>query len=72
MSLWILVCLVDTGPGFDCANAFVVREKNETEARGLASQKSGDEGQGCWLDSKRSSCEQLSVHGKAGIILRDF
>lgn len=73
MALWKLIRTENDGAIYDCNNGFIVRAKDASEARKIASERSfGDEGSACWTDSKRSSCEKLSARGKPGIILTDF
>lgn len=53
------------------AFGFVIRAKNENEARKLAYENGHDEKNG-WLDSKYSTCEELKNDGEAGLIMEDF
>ncbi len=65
---------------YDCSFGFVVRAKNETDARTFASKEGGDENprygktgdKSPWLDPGLSSCEPLSALGAPGIIIQDF
>ncbi len=57
---------------WDCAYGFVVRAKDEEEARSLASKMCGDEGRETWLDAKMTSCQRLEARGQAEVVLRDF
>lgn len=59
-------------PVYDCANGFVVRASDESEARGFASNQCGDEGAAAWQMAGYSTCQELTADGKPGIILRDF
>ncbi len=81
-------CLVDGDnpwePWFDKAFGFVVRAKSEKEARILAHNDAGDENRGeflnnqiaktksPWLDSKYSTCKELSSDGDSVVVIRDF
>lgn len=57
---------------YDTSLGHVVRAESETEARHLASKKSGDEGKDAWLRSDKSTCTELNGEGKAECILTDF
>lgn len=57
---------------YDKAFGFVVRAKTEAEARKLAGENCGDEGDACWLDSAQSTCEELTRKGKSCVIIQDF
>jgi hypothetical protein len=57
--------------GYDCAQEFVVRARNEEQARKLASEDPGDEGAEFWLDKKRSACLEI-LSGPPCIIMRDY
>lgn len=59
-------------PWYDKAFGFVVRANNVREARKLAASDAGNEGKMAWLDSKHSSCKELTIKGKCEIIIRDF
>ena len=70
-------------PWYDKVFGFVVRADNEKQARALANAQGGDEcgpvrqsvyrmGGDPWLDPDQSTCEELTAHGEAGVILRDF
>lgn len=59
-------------PVYDCANGFVVRASDESEARGFASDQCGEEGSAAWRMAEYSICQELPKDGNAGIILRDF
>lgn len=69
MKLWHLHRISGT-IGWDEVDGFVVCASGERAARRLASEEAGDEGAGVWLDSTKSSCEQLSPEPEAAIILR--
>jgi hypothetical protein len=57
---------------WDCAWGFVVRAKDEQDARRKAADDAGDEGCDAWLDAKLTSCMNLTNNGESGIIIRDF
>jgi len=67
----------DPYPGYDEAAGFVVAAIDEESARELIADKEeyGDEGDGMWLDSRRSTAYMLgrSMPGDPPrIVLRDF
>lgn len=69
--------LKDNYVGWDCNHGFVVRAKDEKEARLLVSKnidedKIGDENKNTWLDSKLSTCCEISKKGPTEIILVDY
>ena len=59
---------------FDEAIGFVVAAETEAEARSLASQDAGDEGQEAWLNPWRSTCECIGEASQADarVVLRSF
>ncbi len=57
--------------GYDEYSAKVVRADNPKEARALANENVGDEGQ-IWSDSKMVSCNSIKAEGKSKIILGSF
>ena len=59
-------------PWYDKAFGFVVRAESEREARLLASNGAGDEGQDAWIDAEASTCVELTADGEAGMIMQDF
>lgn len=59
-------------PWYDKAFGFVVRAETEQQARELAQEDCGDEGEQAWADQALSTCEPLSDQGSAGVIIRDF
>ena len=69
-------------PWYDKAFGFVVRAKNEVEARQFAAADAGDEAPSKWfksdddfnpwLDSNYSSCTELTNEGVSDVVLRDF
>jgi hypothetical protein len=69
VKLWLLT-LPDTVTTYDCARGFVVRAKNESEARAFAVANCGDEGASAWLEI--AACLPLPQRGESGVILRDF
>lgn len=85
MKLWILrpvECLNYNDdpwdPWYDKAFGFVVRAECEGDAREMAHSESGDEDRKIpdiispWLESKYSTCEELTIAGQSGVIIRDF
>jgi hypothetical protein len=78
VKLWILQPvenLTDRNPWrspYDKAFGFVVRARNEAEARMIASQDPGDEGPGAWKDPELSTCREIPSRGEAQMIMRDF
>lgn len=71
MKIWKLT-LIDTTGLYDIALGFVVRAKNEHDARGICAENCGDEGEDVWLSPVRSTCETVLQSGGRGLILRDF
>ena len=59
-------------PSYDCAQQFVVRAKDETQARQVASADHGDEGAGVWLDPACTRCEVVSIAGAPGVVARSY
>lgn len=59
-------------PWFDKAFGFVVRAKNENEARIRAQEQAGDEGDAVWLSSEFSTCTELTADGEPAVVIRDF
>jgi hypothetical protein len=54
---------------------FVIRAKNEEEARKIADDNArceNDDTSNPWLDSKYSTCVKLTHSGEAGLIISDF
>jgi len=71
MALWLLK--IDSHlEGYDWAYGFVIRAKDETSARQLASTHAGDEGDTVWLSQTLSICNVLDPFGTEEMILRDF
>lgn len=60
--------------GYDCAFGFVVRASDPGAARFLVSESKrwGDEGPAVWLDSNKTSCEEIAQEGEPEILIRDF
>ena len=56
---------------YDQTNGFIIRAKNEKEARELANSRCSDEGK-IWTDKQKVSCKHIKVSGKSEIILIDF
>jgi hypothetical protein len=73
MQLWILKPINDNAgpwkPWFDRVFGFVIRAKNEADARGFAAEACGPEGEQAWLDETLSTCESLVNRGEPGVIL---
>ena len=90
MKLWLLRPIQDLPdndnpwePWYDKAFGFVVRAKNEKEAREFAHQDAGEENRGeflfkktanttePWKNEKYSTCIELKKDGDAGVIIQD-
>lgn len=86
MQLWILKPIdVENdrhwNPWYDKTFALVVRAENEQLARQFAAEETKYEDEAfeddspatssVWVDATRTSCEQLGIHGDAGVIIRD-
>lgn len=72
MQLFLLEAIENWATSYDVALGFVVRAKNEDQARIFASERRGDEGSEAWLDPTRTSCEVLTDGGTRGVIMRGF
>ena len=82
MKLWILRPIEGSPywePWYDKAFGFVVRAKDEKEARMIAYRDQGDEGgynhvetDSPWLDSSQSTCKELSSDGESEMIIKDY
>jgi hypothetical protein len=71
-------------PWYDKIFGFIIKAETEAEARNIANENAGNENNGTflgykiantntpWLDSKYSTCIELTNDGKAGIIMQDF
>lgn len=71
-------------PWYKKAFGFVVRAETEEEARSMADADGGAENYsgigtskeyeivGPWLDSRYSTCEELTTEGEAEVVMRDF
>jgi len=61
-------------PWYDKAFGFVVRAKNENQARQMAQEQAGDEDRNGspWLSDQQSICVLLTATGKPEVIIRDF
>ena len=72
MKLWLLVRNEDTG--WDETEGLVIVAETEQDARRMASEKPyrGDEPPESWMDSRRSSCEELKPDGVPRVVIRDF
>lgn len=74
MKLWILKPIDDSvSPfdGWDVALGFVVRARGEKAARLWADGQAGDS-KGAWINPSKTTCEELTSSGVAGIVIRDF
>jgi hypothetical protein len=72
MPLFLLEAIENWDISCDVAMGFVVRAKNEDQARIFASEQRGDEGSAAWLDPARTSCAVLTARGAPGVIIRDY
>jgi len=75
VKLWILKAKPGAKafqPSYDKMLGLVVRAGDANEARDLASQRAGDETKWPWFDTNATSCEELTVHGGADILLIDY
>ena len=72
MQLYILRPIRFWSPWYDKAFGFVVRATSESEARKVASEGAGDEGNAVWLDPEKTTCYILNTEGPSEIIIRDF
>jgi len=62
-------------PWFDKVFSFVVEAKTEREARDLAAEDAGDEGDDAWLLEKYSTCTEIGLskaYAEERIVVRDF
>ena len=59
-------------PEYDMAFGFVVRAEFAAEARRVAAQQCGDEGESAWLNAEASSCEELLGAGEPCVVLRNM
>lgn len=74
MALFILEDKDDL-TSWDSNVGFIIRAKDEEEARKIANSTRGDEkkiSKDFWLDEKYSSCKRLKTTGKSEIILNSF
>lgn len=84
MKLWILKALhADQGKKenfapwnpwsnpYDCNVEVLVRAENENIARAYAADRCGDECEEAWLESRFSSCEELTQDGHVGVLMVD-
>jgi hypothetical protein len=56
----------------DVAEGFVVRAKDEMEARMTAGEQAGEEGADAWKDQRLTRCQEILLQGDACIILKAF
>ena len=64
-------------PPYEKAFGFVIRARDEQEARAIADdddelENYEWEGRRPWLDPKYSSCAELTARGESGVVIRDF
>ena len=58
---------------FEKYHAFVIRAKNENEAREIAHQyDTNGETRGYWLDEKYTACVELTNVGEPGVVIADY
>jgi hypothetical protein len=57
--------------GWDEYEGKIVRASSEQEARDIANQKTGDEGQ-IWSNPERVTCEPCDAEGASGALLEAF
>ena len=75
MKLYLLRRKPDDPIGYDEACGFVVAARSPHTARKLAARKHGDEGEGTWLRTEYSTCEEIAARTKfiiPTVVLRDF
>ena len=84
MKIWILTPvdgLPDNDnpwiPWYDKSFGFIVRAETEEEARKFAHDEAGYENRGefsiqPWLDSKYTTCSELTGEGTPGVVMGDF
>lgn len=71
MKLWLVSRTSEDGNGiYDCYHGFMIRARNEQQARHIASQHCADEGPSCWLTT--ASIKEVFKSGEAGVLLDDF
>ena len=66
-------------PSYDCCVGFIIRAETEEQARKIADDNSARENykdyykrNPVWLSSEYTTCTELSIKGKAGIIMADI
>jgi len=58
---------------YDEVEGFVIRARDESEARDIAQFKGADEvKRGSWCDPAFATCEELTGDGNGGVIMCDF
>lgn len=57
---------------YDRAHGFIIEAETEGQARIIASENKGDEGEDAWLNPKWSYCIELKPDGNPGVIMCDF
>jgi len=70
MKLWLLS--QNYYNDYDTYSNFIVRAETERDARLIVSKQAGDEGASVWLESEKSTCEELLSEGVYEIILGSF
>jgi len=58
------------GWGYDEYDCHLVRAMSEKQARAIC--PNADEGEGRWLDKKRSSCRWVRIFGEKEVIISSF
>lgn len=56
---------------YDSMHSIVVRARNEQQARTIAADACGGEGNEVWLNEKKTYCEPLAAKGEPGVICRE-
>ena len=80
MKLWILRAREDLPkddnpwvPWYDKMFSIIIRASDESEARQIATENGYDESRhDAWLNSKYSTCDELTTEGESGAILADI
>lgn len=58
--------------GYDCMKGCVVNAKNAKAAREIAARNHGDEGAMVWMNANLSTCIQVGVYKREGLLIRDY
>jgi hypothetical protein len=75
MNLYLITLISnDANPKYDVTLGMVIRAEGPTKCRNIAKDYNGDEGKEAWTNPNKSKIAVLAfdVHGKAGLVLRDF